>query len=485
MSTTTTPAAEIGTILHLPLTQIRDTGLNVRHDPAAFEDLSDLDTLKERQESAIRVYPSTRVPGDFDLDDGHRRFAAAKRLGLDTLRAEVVAPPATEAERIARMLVSGTSGRPLVAVDIAEGLQGMLSDGWDLPAVEKRLGRRKGPASAHNQPGPVEQLQDTFEAAFEIAEARAALASDTGALHDLNKALEGVVDAEDALAAVDEARASYVLELLEAAEVPESGGYYDLQHRDMDTVATSTYLDMPRDEALALFKERAAEGWVVSRHHLPDYVFWYGPRPEADDLVAEPEDVAPSAEELEQIAAEEAATIALAAGNDARDVFLTERFARAEPVAGLVLHRLAVELVADQAVKICRYNQSPTGRALLGLTDVPVEPEQEFRAAAVVAARKHKVSWLVSWMSFVANEREELFARLKMTQDDWGRNRATAYLEYLTGAFGYEVTDNERQALAYPAPWPPVTATCTSCSQEVVATADWAGVCESCSEPSV
>ena len=501
MSTTVTPhtvaTADPGVVLHLPLSQLRVTGANPRKD---FEDLSDLDTLRERQLHALLVFPSNVVEGDFDVLDGHRRLAAAKALGLDTLRCEVVAAPEDRGALVADMLVSGTAARPLSLQEVAGGVQDMLDAGWDLPRAEKRLGRQRGLAVSADDWDQSAQI--TLDTAFLVAEARAELAA-AGDTARLEKLEESLADNADSAADID---LYYLMEMSRQErfrDLADQAGAYPVQGawfpgdtwEESGPELVTDYLGMDSDVSALALAEHAKAGrqyrlrgghvlWYKRRRPAPDET--EGPAGD-DETTGEgaagrpgPADVPAPEPTAEQVAAQElrdAAFISLAKANERRALFLQEVFAKDHPMEGLVAHALLAEKVAER-FRGARYKGRKVMHllSLLGVKgQVDLEDDDAVVKAALATARKRKMPWLVAFMALDDHYAEHIWEQLGSD-----RGRMGAYTDFLGWAFGFEAGEDERRAMAWPEPWPPVTATCGKCAQEVVATKEWTGVCETC-----
>lgn len=122
-----------------------EPGFNLRdlETPSAREKL---DTLKESIRAVGVLSPVTiRIDGEtIYLTDGHRRHKAVMELidegaEIDTVPAVAEPKAVNEAERVARIIDFG-SGKPLTALEKAEGIRRLMGYGWDRTKIAQRLG---------------------------------------------------------------------------------------------------------------------------------------------------------------------------------------------------------------------------------------------------------------------------------------------------------------------------------------------------------
>ncbi|MFT3661971.1 MAG: ParB/RepB/Spo0J family partition protein [Gordonia sp. (in: high G+C Gram-positive bacteria)] len=124
--------------LRLPIDALRPHGMNLRRD------LGDLSTLtasiKAKDVLApITVAPATE-PGQYVILAGHRRVAAAKKAGLDTVPATIRHDLTDEADQIAVMLTENRDRAGLTADEEAAGVEYMLDLGESVKTISRRVG---------------------------------------------------------------------------------------------------------------------------------------------------------------------------------------------------------------------------------------------------------------------------------------------------------------------------------------------------------
>ncbi|NQD42515.1 ParB/RepB/Spo0J family partition protein, partial [Glutamicibacter halophytocola] len=118
-----------------------------QHPDNIREDLGDLTQLSgEIKElgllNPLLVYPHPNREGDFVVQDGNRRRAAAAQAGLTEVPCVVLPEP--KAERgpradIETMLTTGRNHRPLSEAEVSKGIQGLLDLGMDITTVGKKF----------------------------------------------------------------------------------------------------------------------------------------------------------------------------------------------------------------------------------------------------------------------------------------------------------------------------------------------------------
>ncbi|WP_417364021.1 ParB/RepB/Spo0J family partition protein [Glutamicibacter arilaitensis] len=118
-----------------------------QHPDNIREDLGDLTQLSgEIKElgllNPLLVYPHPDREGDFVVQDGNRRRAAAAQAGLTEVPCVVLPEP--KAERgpradIETMLTTGRNHRPLTEAEVSKGIQGLLDLGLDITTVGKKF----------------------------------------------------------------------------------------------------------------------------------------------------------------------------------------------------------------------------------------------------------------------------------------------------------------------------------------------------------
>ncbi|MFW0112132.1 ParB/RepB/Spo0J family partition protein [Rothia sp. CCM 9416] len=129
------------TITDLELTQLFPSPLNPREDVGDEQAISEMaDSLREKGLlQPLLVVPHPSREGDYEVLIGHRRLAAARRLGWSSLSCEVVTDRFTgDADKIAVMLTENLHRADLTAVEEGQAMQAMLDlPGYSLEKVAK------------------------------------------------------------------------------------------------------------------------------------------------------------------------------------------------------------------------------------------------------------------------------------------------------------------------------------------------------------
>jgi len=132
--------------LHIALDKIRDDLSNVRRDWGHADGQQKLDGLRESIQQYGILQPievSPRGDGLYDVLVGHRRFDAARQLGLPTIPA--VVRDTTGKERIFLQLVENIQRQDLSFTDKARTLQGLVDEyGYSCRAVDHALNAPRG-----------------------------------------------------------------------------------------------------------------------------------------------------------------------------------------------------------------------------------------------------------------------------------------------------------------------------------------------------
>ncbi|MGO3089550.1 MAG: ParB/RepB/Spo0J family partition protein [Galactobacter sp.] len=478
----------VGTIVHLPLTQIRATGLNPRVIDED-DDFADLATLTRHQQHPIQVYPSPNVEGDVELVDGHRRLAAARRLGLDTLRCEIVDAPARDADLILDMVTCGTSGKDLTTSEIAAGIQGVLDLGVPMDEVKRRTGRGKQQDKTpywQRTEGP----QETLDTAFRLLEAREVLADDAEALKELDE-VSTVANSQEQNRRLgnllnDRTRKTVTafLQDTDAEPTPAWRRYaFGVTPEYMDAAA---YLDGDPVEVDADITARVEAGhtWEVM---INGQVKWTSPVPEEtedDDETAQgptPEEIA--AEQAQDQAAEDLATI-----HKVTTECLVDEFRQKSPLASLAAHKVLQGLALDQVTDSLR-GDAEYRRLLLAVLGLPdTRDSDQWEEHIVAPARKVLATktweWLVAFLD-LDNFEAGLYGMGQLVRCKVGftENAVWDVVSKLESRYGLNVgvAKDRLKAWLHPEPQDDVTAECEDCGQTVAKDPDWEGVCMACS----
>ena len=130
-------------LIHVPISAL-DRAHNVRRD------LGDLTELMESIQDVGVLTPVTitvKASGvEWYLVAGHRRVAAAEKVGLDTVPA-LVHTAGTHDERMLATLVENLQRQDLDPVEEANGFRRLVDAGWSQSEVARRVRRSKGHVS--------------------------------------------------------------------------------------------------------------------------------------------------------------------------------------------------------------------------------------------------------------------------------------------------------------------------------------------------
>lgn len=118
-----------GQLKMLPISAIHPDPKNPRTDMGNLDQLAhELKSIG--QMDALTVYPHPEREGDYQIQGGHRRHAAALRAGLTELKCEVIPTPANAAmDLYTEALSTGTNHLQLDHLGQSQALQGLLTEG--------------------------------------------------------------------------------------------------------------------------------------------------------------------------------------------------------------------------------------------------------------------------------------------------------------------------------------------------------------------
>lgn len=131
-------AGDVKTVLDLPLDKIRALK-QVRTRFRKIEELAD-SLLEEGQQTPITVSPINEQ-GIYIIQKGERRFRAAQKAGLATIRAIIAAKPETTLDDVAGQLVENIQRDELDPLDLADALQQFVDQGWTHERIAKRISK--------------------------------------------------------------------------------------------------------------------------------------------------------------------------------------------------------------------------------------------------------------------------------------------------------------------------------------------------------
>lgn len=126
-------------LIDLPLTQLIEDEANVRKALVGIDELA-AHVRRDGILQPILVREHPTQLGSYQIVAGHRRFAAAKQAGLETIPA--VIRVIDDNEKTALQLAENIQREGLSAIEIAEGLKALVATcGGDVQAAAERLGQ--------------------------------------------------------------------------------------------------------------------------------------------------------------------------------------------------------------------------------------------------------------------------------------------------------------------------------------------------------
>jgi ParB-like chromosome segregation protein Spo0J len=510
MSTTTTPeltleqAMDAATIRTIALTSLEPSTLNPRVDMGDLEHLGG--QLAAGQITDLIVSPWEDVEGLFEVLDGHRRLAAAAQADLSTLSCKVLPAGLSKVQKLRLIQSTGTTGKQLLKTEQAALVQTL----FDLEPDEARIATViqatpetvRGLRALAGAPAALRERTDagqqTLEEAIALEEARVEFAEDPDRLARIEEEAGGWGNVAREVRAARGSRANEALRelILEAGLKPAPGTSMWMPTADGFETWSEDARDWEsrdRSEALEKLREIARSGATYSLSG--DGTVYFRPKqpraPKAGkDAPAESVEATP--EQIAAAKARHAAEMALKVVTAHREEHIRERFARTvSPLAGVgpqsafsVLLDMCAQLVED-------WEYSHGVEASLLLYGVPVDTStDDWVKRAVEPARAYfkgkKIGWLVAFLyDFeTARDRDRTASTLRGLDLESSGTRGRVYLEWAQKAYGWQPPAELASVLTY-LDGDGLTVGCVKCGQQVVATADWAGVCEPCSsEPS-
>jgi ParB family transcriptional regulator, chromosome partitioning protein len=125
-------------LIDLPLNQLVADEANVRKTLVGIDELAD-HVRRDGILQPILVREHPTEAGRYQIVAGHRRFAAAKQVGLETIPA--VVRVIEDNEKTALQLAENIQREGLSAIEIAEGLKALVSTCGDVQSAAERLGQ--------------------------------------------------------------------------------------------------------------------------------------------------------------------------------------------------------------------------------------------------------------------------------------------------------------------------------------------------------
>ncbi|MFJ2618196.1 ParB/RepB/Spo0J family partition protein [Glutamicibacter sp. NPDC087344] len=128
-----------GELRMVPTTAIHPDPNNPRTEMGDIDQLAH--ELKQLgQMDAITVYPHPTLAGDYKIQGGHRRHAAALRAGLESMKCVIVdAPENATLDLYTEAMSTGTNHLPLDTLGQSKALQGMLTEGKSEAWISKNF----------------------------------------------------------------------------------------------------------------------------------------------------------------------------------------------------------------------------------------------------------------------------------------------------------------------------------------------------------
>lgn len=145
------------------IARVRPNPNNIRQDLGDLEQLAgEFKTIGIL--SPLIVYPHPELEGDFMIQDGHRRLAAAKKAGLSDVPVVIVERPTRGAVAdVEAMISTGLHSRLLSKLEEAKGYQMLLDLGQNESTIGKKYKRPKSEALAL---GRVAKAPEKVQAAY-------------------------------------------------------------------------------------------------------------------------------------------------------------------------------------------------------------------------------------------------------------------------------------------------------------------------------
>lgn len=159
-------SAPTAVVVHVLVDLLDDHPLNPRRDVGDLAELADSIRVHGIRQNLL-ITPSPDAPGRYWLIIGHRRAAAARLCGLDTVPA-VIDDTLTVAAALELMLLENLQRTDLTPVEEADGYQGLLDLGLDVTAIAKRTGRSRSTVESRlalwGLPEEARELVHTYQA---------------------------------------------------------------------------------------------------------------------------------------------------------------------------------------------------------------------------------------------------------------------------------------------------------------------------------
>ncbi|WP_313812390.1 ParB N-terminal domain-containing protein [Glutamicibacter sp.] len=489
-----------GELRMVPTTAIHPDPLNPRTDMGDIDQLAhELKTLG--QMDAITIYPHPDLAGDFMIQGGHRRHAAALRAGLDQMKCEIVESPSNASlDLYTEALSTGTNHLPLDYLGQSKALQGMLTEGKSESWIAKNFNIDKAEvkprAALANQP-KVAQLQaagkiDLFAAKDIIdleAETGADLFSDV--VDEVANSWQRTVGQEEVTRLIEQKKANAKRQKVRQ----------DLTEADaVELDETNRYSGKwAKSGKIASVEEHIAAGHQFDVGD-PDAVQWWEKLPaSATKKQVSPEEKA-RREKLRRLDS------VLPISQRARHAFVLKKIQDKKAIEDRNARGLLVSMIFDQAVRGYNFD----GAEVIGeAVSIPFpEPDgdesiygpefegkrkkwEERARKAALGLTTQQLALLLAYAPIADSDRKLVKTNWYMrdSYDKESRWKPLAFwYQQLIDFVGYVPSEDEAEIIRLAEetserPGNNVhlnTATCQNCMQEVVKDTKWTGICAEC-----
>lgn len=483
----------------LPVSAIHPDPKNPR------QDMGDIDALAHElktigQFDAISVYPHPELDGDYMIQGGHRRHAAALRAGLTELKCEIVPTPENAAlDLYTEALSTGTNHMPLDSMGQSKSLQGMLTEGkseawisknFNIPKAEvkprARLADNPRVAQIHAR-GTIDLL--SAAAVLDVEEETGDASIFDGIVDDL-EASHWKKDQMDVNRLIEQKKQNARRDTLRAELTGQGAVEIDSQNRYSGKWAkTEQVMDVADHVA-------AGHQFDVS---TPDSVDWWEKSKAAAKAKASPEEKA-RRENIRRLDG------VLPIAQRARHKFVIDKIRDRKGIEDRNARGLLVSMIFEEARGDYEtFKRQAIGEAV-GLPFPELDDEQSSRAPEVEEARTRweaearkaalglslqQLSLLLAYVPVAITDRNLGKTNWYM-RDSWEKEARWAPLsrwyQQLIDFAGYVPSEDEAEMIRIGLQTRQNalndvhlnTATCRNCNQEVVSDKHWTGICAEC-----
>lgn len=488
-----------------------------QHPDNIREDLGDLGQLSSEIKelgllNPLLVYPHPDREGDYVVQDGNRRRAAASLAGLTEVPCVVL--PVPKVERGARadietMLTTGRNHRPLSEAEVSRGIQGLLDLGMDVTTVGKKFKMSRMEVQARAK---VAQKNDGVSKAYSAG--RLTLES-VQRLQELEEKSDDPQLYERTVERIESMANGASLETVERViEETERSVAKDRNREKLKELgaeeapdhATWSSIQFAKIENELSFEEHHAAGHQWRMDYYASEPTWYLKK--KNEEFVEPE---PTAEEIAEKQYQARMGSKLPIIRSARDKFAISKLQSKD-----LSEALAKQALIDS---IFKQYESESSLELIGkIADVPTpeqdedQPDDEFEEELQKWEEKARrnlakmtltqLVFILKYMGVAATSANlgyiHEFIRSSAEVNPWfgGWNKQFPYYDFIISHFGYELDPDEEDIMLHFAKQTSnrqtqydvvkvsdeVTATCAGCKQEVIADSEWAGRCHDCTK---